>query len=137
MNAYETFLQDVSGKKVTVIGMGVSNTPLITLLLEAGAQVTVHDRKSPEELGEMYGGLSALGVTFCVGHDYLKNLGGDIIFRTPGMHLNHPALVKARQQGSVITSEMEVFLNVCPCPVLAITGSGGRTTTTTLISERR
>lgn len=135
MNAYETFLQDVSGKKVTVIGMGVSNTPLITLLLEAGAQVTVHDRKSPEELGEMYGGLSALGVTFCVGHDYLKNLGGDIIFRTPGMHLNHPALVKARQQGSVITSEMEVFLNVCPCPVLAITGSDGKTTTTTLISE--
>ena len=58
-----------------------------------------------------------------------------MIFRTPGMHLNHPALVKARNQGSVITSEMEVFLNVCPCPVLAITGSDGKTTTTTLTCE--
>ena len=135
MSAYETFLQEVNGKDVSVIGMGVSNTPLITLLLEAGANVTVHDRKTEEELGEMFGGLSALGVQFHVGNDYLQNLGGDIIFRTPGMHLNHPALVKARNQGSVITSEMEVFLNVCPCPVLAITGSDGKTTTTTLTCE--
>lgn len=135
MSAYEKFLQSVSGKDISVIGMGVSNTPLISLLLEAGANVTVHDKKTVEELGEMYGGLSALGVKFCVGHEYLQNLGGDIIFRTPGMHLNHPALVKARKQGSVITSEMEVFLNVCPCPVLAITGSDGKTTTTTLTCE--
>ncbi len=135
MSAYEEFLQSVSGKQVSVIGMGVSNTPLITLLLEAGAEITVHDKKTEEELGEMYGGLCALGVKFCVGNDYLKDLGGDIIFRTPGMHLNHPALIKARNNGSKITSEMEVFLNVCPCPVLAITGSDGKTTTTTLTCE--
>ncbi|MGN1014644.1 MAG: UDP-N-acetylmuramoyl-L-alanine--D-glutamate ligase [Butyricicoccus sp.] len=135
MSAFESFLEYVSGKNISVIGMGVSNTPLITLLLEAGATVTVHDRKTPEELGEMYGGLSALGVSFRVGNDYLQNLDSDLIFRTPGMHLNHPALVKARSQGSVITSEMEVFLNVCPCPVLAITGSDGKTTTTTLTCE--
>lgn len=135
MSAYETFLNEVNGKNVSVIGLGVSNTPLISLLLEAGANVTVHDKKTVEELGEIYGGLSALGVHFCVGNEYLQNLGGDIIFRTPGMHLGHPALVNARQKGSKITSEMEVFLNVCPCPVLAITGSDGKTTTTTLTCE--
>lgn len=135
MSAYDRFLQSMNEKQVTVIGMGVSNTPLISLLLEAGAYVTVHDRKTKEELGEIYEGLSDLGVQFCIGSEYLKNLGGDIIFRTPGMHPNHPALVRAREQGSHITSEMEVFMQVCPCPIVAITGSDGKTTTTTLTCE--
>lgn len=135
MSAYDRFLQSMNEKQVTVIGIGVSNTPLISLLLEAGAYVTVHDRKTEEELGEIYEGLSDLGVRFCVGSEYLKNLGGDIIFRTPGMHPNHPALVRARGQGSEITSEMEVFMQVCPCPIVAITGSDGKTTTTTLTCE--
>ena len=135
MSAFDRFLESMNEKQVTVIGIGVSNTPLISLLLEAGASVTVHDRKTQEELGEIYEGLSDLGVRFCVGDEYMQNLGGDIIFRTPGMHPNHPALVKAREQGSYITSEMEVFMNVCPCPIFAITGSDGKTTTTTLTSE--
>ncbi len=135
MSAFDRFLESMNEKQVTVVGIGVSNTPLISLLLEAGASVTVHDRKSIEELGEIYEGLSSLGVAFRVGNDYLKNLSGDYIFRTPGMHPSHPALVKAREQGSVITSEMEVFFRVCPCPIFAITGSDGKTTTTTLTCE--
>lgn len=135
MSAFNHFLEYMSNKHVTVIGMGVSNTPLISLLLEAGAYVTVHDRKSPEQLGEMYEGLSDMGVSFQVGNDYLNNLSGDYIFRTPGMHPNHPALSKAREQGSIITSEMEVFMRVCPCSIFAITGSDGKTTTTTLTCE--
>lgn len=135
MSAFDRFLESMNEKQVTVIGIGVSNTPLISLLLEAGAYVTVHDRKTEEELGEIYEGLSDLGVRFCVGNEYLKNLTGDVIFRTPGMHPNHPALAKAREQGSHITSEMEVFMNVCPCPIFAITGSDGKTTTTTLTCE--
>lgn len=135
MSAYDRFLETMSGKHVTVIGIGVSNTPLISLLLEAGAHVTVHDRKTTEELGEIYEGLHDIGVEFSVGSEYLNNLSGDYIFRTPGMHPNQPALVKAREQGSIITSEMEVFMQVCPCPILAITGSDGKTTTTTLTCE--
>ncbi|MDO5784187.1 MAG: UDP-N-acetylmuramoyl-L-alanine--D-glutamate ligase [Eubacteriales bacterium] len=135
MSAFDRFLESMSGKSVTVIGIGVSNTPLNSLLLEAGANVTVHDRKSIDDLGEIYEGLADLGVQFCVGNDYLKNLSGDYIFRTPGMHPNQPALVKAREQGSIITSEMEVFMRVCPCPIFAITGSDGKTTTTTLTAE--
>lgn len=135
MSAFDRFLESMNEKQVTIIGMGVSNTPLISMLLEAGAYVTVHDRKSEEELGEMYDGLSDMGVHFCVGNEYLKNLTGDYIFRTPGMHPDHPALAKAREQGSVITSEMQVFFQVCPCPIMAITGSDGKTTTTTLTSE--
>ena len=135
MSAFDRFLETMSGKNVTVIGIGVSNTPLISLLLEAGAHVTVHDRKSIEDLGEIYGGLHDIGVEFCVGNEYLQNLSGDYIFRTPGMHPNQPALVRAREQGSIITSEMEVFMQVCPCPILAITGSDGKTTTTTLTCE--
>lgn len=135
MSAFDRFLESMSEKQVTVIGIGVSNTPLISLLLEAGAHVTVHDRKTQEELGEIYEGLADLGVQFCVGNEYLKNLSGDIIFRTPGMHPNQPALVKAREQGSLITSEMEVFFRVCPCPIIGITGSDGKTTTTTLTCE--
>lgn len=113
MSAYDRFLETMSGKHVTVIGIGVSNTPLISLLLEAGAHVTVHDRKTTEELGEIYEGLHDIGVEFSVGSEYLNNLSGDYIFRTPGMHPNQPALVKAREQGSIITSEMEVFMQVC------------------------
>lgn len=135
MSAFDRFLETMSGKNVTVIGIGVSNTPLISLLLEAGAHVTVHDRKSVEDLGEIYEGLHDIGVEFCVGSNYLKNLSGDYIFRTPGMHPNQPALVRAREQGSIVTSEMEVFMQVCPCPILAITGSDGKTTTTTLTCE--
>lgn len=135
MSAFDRFLESMNEKQVTVIGIGVSNTPLISLLLEAGARVTVHDRKTEEELGEIYEGLSDMGVQFRVGNEYLKNLSGDIIFRTPGMHPNQPELVKAREQGSRITSEMEVFFYVCPCPIVAITGSDGKTTTTTLTCE--
>ncbi len=135
MSAFDRFLESMSEKQVTVIGIGVSNTPLISLLLEAGAYVTVHDRKTVEELGEIYEGLADMGVQFRVGNEYLKNLSGDVIFRTPGMHPNHPALVQARRQGSAITSEMEVFFRVCPCPILAVTGSDGKTTTTTLTCE--
>ena len=69
MSAYDRFLQSMNEKQVTVIGIGVSNTPLISLLLEAGAYVTVHDRKTEEDLGEIYEGLSDLGVRFCVGSE--------------------------------------------------------------------
>lgn len=135
MSAFDLFLESMNGKEVTVIGAGVSNTPLISLLLEAGADLTICDMKSQEELGEIYDGLACMGVRFCTGPGYLNELSGDVIFRTPGLLPSHPALVKAAAQGVKITSEMETFFEVCPCKILAITGSDGKTTTTTLVSE--
>lgn len=132
MSEFERFLQQMQGQETAVIGAGVSNTPLIELLLSAGARVTVRDRKSREELGERYDALAARGARFVLGEGYLDGLDEPVIFRTPGLHPNHPALQRARERGARVTSEMEVFLEVCPCPVIAITGSDGKTTTTTL-----
>jgi UDP-N-acetylmuramoylalanine--D-glutamate ligase len=77
----------------------------------------------------------ALGVGFKFGKNYLKNLYADIVFRTPGMSFNASELKELRERGVVVTSEMEVFFDLCPCPIIAVTGSDGKTTTTTLIAE--
>ncbi len=74
-------------------------------------------------------------VTYHLGDNYLDNIDADIIFKTPGMRFDTPALVEARARGSVVTSEMEVFFDLCPAKIIAVTGSDGKTTTTTLISE--
>ncbi len=129
------YLSSLSERRVAVIGAGISNRPLIALLAEAGLDVTVHDRASAEALGEFYKKYAALGVKFRLGDGYMDGLDGEIIFRTPGLHPFTPALRQAAARGAVVTSEMELFLSLCPCRVFAVTGSDGKTTTTTLISE--
>ena len=133
MTALEQYFGGLSDKRVGVIGAGVSNMPLIGMLRAAGVRVTVHDRKSPEELGDQYATLATLGVDFVLGEHYLDACDEDVIFRTPGVHPRF--LEKARENGSMITSEMELFFAVCPCPIIGITGSDGKTTTTTLVCE--
>lgn len=135
MTALQKYLEGIRGKRIAVIGAGVSNTPLIALLREAGLPVTVHDKKETDALGERYTELAALGVSFSLGQDYLDYLTEDIVFRTPGLHPAHPALTEVRARGGVVTSEMELFFAVCPCPIIGITGSDGKTTTTTLVCE--
>ena len=132
MTALEQYLGGLSDKRVGVIGAGVSNMPLIRMLRAAGVRVTVHDKKEPTELGDGYATLATLGVDFVLGPHYLDALDEDVIFRTPGVHPRF--LEKARANGSEI-SEMELFFSVCPCPIIGITGSDGKTTTTTLVSE--
>ena len=129
----EEYLDSLRGRTVAVIGVGVSNQPLIELLLSHGVSVTARDRK--EDLGPAGEHLAALGARLRLGEDYLGDLREDVIFRTPGMRPDLPALSAAVAAGSRLTSEMEVFLEVCPCPVLAVTGSDGKTTTTTIIAE--
>lgn len=133
MTALEQYFGGLSDKRVGVIGAGVSNMPLISMLRAAGIKVTVHDKKTPDELGDQYATLSTLGVDFVLGYHYLDACDEDVIFRTPGVHPRF--LEGARQLGSVITSEMELFFAVCPCPIIGITGSDGKTTTTTLTCE--
>ena len=132
---FEAYLESLRGKTVAVIGIGVSNQPLIRLLRSRGIAVTACDRKSREALGVVAEELEAAGVKLRLGEDYLEHLRSDIIFRTPGMRPDLPQLTAAVQRGSTLTSEMEVFFEVCPCEMIAVTGSDGKTTTTTIISE--
>ncbi len=133
MSKFSAFKNYVKGKKIGVVGIGISNIPLIELLCENGAIVTAYDKKTEEELCENGKKLKDMGARLVCGENYLDNLSGDIIFKTPGMRFDHSALVKAREKGSIITSEMEVFFEVCPSKIIAVTGSDGKTTTTTLI----
>lgn len=135
MTLFNKYFKNMNGKSVAVIGIGVSNTPLIELLIKAGAKVTAHDKKDKKELGDVCDRFEKLGVSLSVGEKYLKNMHNDYIFRTPGMHPSNLALVEADNNGSIITSEMEVFFETCPCNIIAITGSDGKTTTTTLTGE--
>ena len=129
------YLDSLKGNTVTVIGIGVSNTPLIEMLCKSGNRVVACDRKSREALGKTAERLEALGAVLKLGEDYLKDLEPGVIFRTPGMRPDLPELLEAVEHGATLTSEMEVFFEVCPCPIIAITGSDGKTTTTTIVSE--
>lgn len=131
----EKFKNGVKSRKVTVIGIGISNMPLIKYLVELGAEVTACDKRDRDDLGENYTELEKLGVKFRLGEGYLNNLSGDIIFKTPGMRFDVPELIAAKEKGSVVTSEMEVFFDICPSHIIAVTGSDGKTTTTTLIHK--
>lgn len=131
----DEFKTYICGKKVSVIGVGISNTPLISMLVDFGAIVTAHDKKSENELGEICKTLKDKGVVFSCGDGYLDNISADVVFKTPGLRFDNPSLVKASQKGAVITSEMEVFFDICPSTIIAVTGSDGKTTTTTLIYE--
>ena len=134
-NAKE-FFRWVRGKKIAFIGVGVTNTDCIRLFAKKGAAVSVLDRKSREQLGPLADEFEQGGIRMVLGDGYLDGLTGyDAVFRAPGMYFHHPALEKARQEGAVIPSEMELFFSLCPCKIYAVTGSDGKTTTTTLIAE--
>ncbi len=135
MSKIDEFKQNMNERNVTVIGIGISNLPLIKYLVKLGARVTACDKRTKNELGENYNELQKLGVSFSLGKDYLKNLSGDVIFKTPGMRFDVPEILRAKENGSIITSEMEVFFDLCPSHIIAVTGSDGKTTTTTLIHK--
>ena len=132
---FEQYLDSLQGKTVAVIGIGVSNRPLIELLAARGISVTARDRQQRQALGDYADHLEAMGCRLCLGEEYLDGLNEDVIFRTPGMRPDVPELAAAVARGSTLTSEMEVFFEVCPCPIIAVTGSDGKTTTTTIIAE--
>ena len=135
ISAFEQYFNSLKGKKIAVFGLGVSNRPLVRLLLEFGCDVLGCDRTPRENLEQEVLDLEKAGCKLSVGENYLENLEADLVFRTPGMHPGNPALEALRAKGAEVTSEMEVFFEVCPCTILAVTGSDGKTTTTTLVSE--
>ena len=125
------YCASLRGKRIAVVGLGVSNQPLVRVLLAHGLDLTGCDRRS--EPDEALQALADLGCKLKLGEDYLDGVEADVIFRTPGLHPDQ--LAHLLENGAVLTSEMEAFLALCPCPVIAVTGSDGKTTTTTLISE--
>ena len=132
-NEFKSFIKN---KKVGVVGIGVSNIPLIKFLVKLGAEVTAFDKKNEEDLGDIVPEFKEQGVKFELGEGYLDRLTGfDVIFKTPSMRIDSEALVKAREDGTYITSEMEEFVKYCKGKVYAVTGSDGKTTTTTIISK--
>ena len=133
--ALEDFCSSLQGKTVAVVGVGVSNAPLCELFWENGARVTACDRRERAELGEIADSLEAKGIELKLGGDYLKGLTQELIIKTPGMRPDLPELLEAAARGSVITSEMELFFELCPCEIIAVTGSDGKSTTTALIHE--
>lgn len=132
---WESLRGEYGGRRVTVVGVGRSNTPLVDFLLRAGAVVSARDRKCREELGETAGEFEEKGVRLILGEGYLDGITEEVIFRTPGMRYDKPELAAAVARGAKLTSEMQLFFELCPCPIIGITGSDGKTTTTTLIAE--
>ena len=133
MSEFDNFFASLRGKRIVVLGLGVSNRPLVRLLLEYGCTVLGCDRTPREKLDGEVLELEQAGCRLKLGEDYLSDIEADLVFRTPGMHPSH--LQSLIDRGTEITSEMEVFFELCPCPIIAVTGSDGKTTTTTLISE--
>lgn len=132
--SYETYRRQIAGKRVALVGFGISNRAAVDFLLGCGAVLSVRDgnaNPSPETLAF----LAERQIPSVFGGDYLKNIDEDVVYKSPGIRFDEPDLLAAASRGTEITSEMEVFCRLCPCRIYAVTGSDGKTTTTTLISE--
>lgn len=124
-----------SGKTVALIGAGVSNTPLAKFFAERGAVVSVRDMKSREDIGEeRCKAFESVGAKLVLGEGYLDSLTEELIIRSPGIRPDIPAFEEARTRGSVITTEIGLFLRESPAKIYAVTGSDGKSTTTTITS---
>lgn len=134
---FAQWLNSLKDKTVAIVGIGVSNTPLIRLLTDHGVSVTACDKVTREQFSNdaLLDEFTSRGVTLRLGEGYLDDLDQDYIFRSPGIRPDIPAFEQAKERGSVITSEMEIFCQVCPCKMIAVTGSDGKTTTTTMIAK--
>ena len=133
--AYLEFERYIKNKRVDVIGIGVSNTPVIDLLLSMGADVCARDVKPREEKKELAEVLEKKGVRTVFGEMYLQNIDADFILKAPGIRPDREELTEAVRRGAVLTNEMELFFALCPATIFGVTGSDGKTTTTTLIYE--
>lgn len=135
MTNAEKFFNRMKDKKVAFIGIGVSNRDVIKQFAEKEIYTEARDKSHREKLGAIADELEASGAVLRLGESYLDGIDADVVFRTPGMNWWNPTLCELRKNGKAVTSEMEVFFDLCPCKKYAVTGSDGKTTTTTLISE--
>ncbi|MGN1095730.1 MAG: UDP-N-acetylmuramoyl-L-alanine--D-glutamate ligase [Eubacteriales bacterium] len=133
-NRTEEFAEFIKGKKTALVGAGVSNMAAIDFLLSFGAVLSVRDKNADFDENKR-AELEKMGVRTFFGEDYLEDIYEDVILKSPGIRPDEPQLVYAAEHGAILTSEMEIFLSLCPAKKYAVTGSDGKTTTTTLIAE--
>ena len=131
----DKFFENIKNKKVAFCGLGRSHIPVIKLFREKNIHVIACDSSEEIKFEKEIENLKNLGVEIRLGKNCLENLDMDIIFRTPGMNFSSPDLIRARNNGIIVTSEMELFFDLCPCKIIGITGSDGKTTTSTIIYE--
>lgn len=122
-------------RKVAIVGLGVSNLPLLDYLYNIGARITVFDKRNVEEFSrQIMEKITTYHIEYYFGGDYLSYLKGfDMIFRSPSILPTTPELAKEKERGAIVTTEIEMFMEICPCKMIGVTGSDGKTTTTTLI----
>lgn len=131
----EQFFKSIDQKRIALIGMGRSHLPLIPLFTKYGAQVIACDKRSEQELGDTAKQAIEDGAVLSLGEHYLDDLDVDIALRTPGMRCYCDELNRLREKGVEVVSEMEIFFDICPCRIFAVTGSDGKTTTTSVIAQ--
>ncbi|MBQ4526527.1 MAG: UDP-N-acetylmuramoyl-L-alanine--D-glutamate ligase [Clostridia bacterium] len=134
---YEIFKETVKNKNVAVLGLGISNIPAIEFLNKLGAKVCGCDRRTQEKFEKpIWNAIESNCSKVYLGEDYLDHLDEfDMILKSPGIKVKTPQIQKAIADGKIVTSEMEIFMSLCPCKIIGVTGSDGKTTTTTLIYE--
>ena len=123
-------------RKVAIIGLGVSNLPLIDYMYEKQARVTVFDDRNIDDIPkEIMDKITSYGFEFSFGPNSLEKLKNfDIIFRSPSCLPTKPELVEEENRGAIVTTEIEMLMKMCPCKIIGVTGSDGKTTTTSLIN---
>lgn len=132
---YMAFCDFAKNKSFSLIGVGVSNLPLVSFLYNAGTKsVVVRDLKKTQEDQQIKEAVSS-GAKTVLGDDYLAKLEEDVIIRSPGIRPDIPAFLEAKDRGSELYCETDLFFRFCPCQSFAVTGSDGKTTTTTLIAK--
>ena len=131
----EEFNNYLDGRRVAIIGLGVSNIPLIEYMHEVGAETVVFDQRDIDHIpSELISKVICYDMEYSLGEDYLSKLVDfDIIFRSPSCLPTEPALQLEAARGAIVTTEVEMLIELCPGKVIGITGSDGKTTTTTLI----
>ncbi|MBQ0092230.1 MAG: UDP-N-acetylmuramoyl-L-alanine--D-glutamate ligase [Clostridiales bacterium] len=130
----QEYIASFLGRKVGFVGLGVSNLPILRSFLASGIDCTVRDKKPIGESPENKS-LSDAGVRFLCGESYLENIDEDVVFLSPAVRPDLDGLREAAARGVRLTSEMEEFFKYCPCKIIGVTGSDGKTTTTTLIAK--
>jgi UDP-N-acetylmuramoylalanine--D-glutamate ligase len=127
----------IKNKKVAIIGLGVSNLPLIDYLYNLGSEITLFNNKPIEQLDKnILDKIYEYKLKFSFGENYLNKLVGfDVIFRSPSCRPDTPQIKEEVKRGALLTSEIELVLEMCPCTTIGVTGSDGKTTTTSLIYE--